>query len=627
MTPELIKLLEAGYAAQQRGDLEAAGSAYRRVLDTDPNNEFALNLLGVVLVRTARFADALGCLETAVKSHGGDGETLNNLGLALSGLHRYEEAIAAFRKSLERSADKTQALNNLGNALAAIDRHAEAIPCFEQALAMRPDFSECRHNLAVSLLAVDRPKPALAAIDTALSAEPGRSQFLVTRGEVLMREGRYDEARENLERAIAKGGSVRAKLHLSTVLKQLRDYDAALATLEGVLIHQPGNAEAHHHLGVLQEQMGNSAGAAVAFRSALANNPRHASAYYQLAKLRNERLTGEEVSAVEAMLADPACVEALRSPLLFALGCEAEKDGDYRAGMDFFKQAQAIKAARNPYDRRAAEAYVDACRRVFPAAAAPPVESRPGDPVPVFIIGMPRSGTTLTEQILSCHSNVAGAGEVGFINELVQELVDTSDTPFPNCIASLDSDLVTRFRQRYLASMRARCGDAAYVLDKNPLNYNFVGFILTLFPEAKLLYCRRNPIDNCVSIFRLPFDDNQGYSHDLAALGHCYRAHADLMAWWQMHYPASLLTIDYEDTVNDLEGGVRRMTAFLELPFEPSMLRYYDNSRVVLTPSAEQVRQRIYTTSVGMWRRYGDSIDPLMRALGLSDQGPGDAAV
>ncbi len=245
--------------------------------------------------------------------------------------------------------------------------------------------------------------------------------------------------------------------------------------------------------------------------------------------------------------------------------------------------------------------------------------------MPVFIIGMPRSGTTLTEQILSCHSQVAGAGEVGFINELVQELVDSSDAPFPKCLASLDQTDAARLRQRYFSNMRARCGDAAYVLDKNPLNYNFVGFILTLFPEAKLLHCRRDPVDNCVSIFRLPFDDNQGYSHDLEALGHFYCAHSNLMDFWQTHYGGSLLPVDYEDTVNDLEGSVRRITAFLGLPFEQSMLRYYDNSRVVLTPSAEQVRQQIYTTSIGMWRRYGDAIDPLLRALGLSEKGAGDA--
>jgi tetratricopeptide (TPR) repeat protein len=627
MTPELIKRLEGGFAAQQRGDLETAGAAYRRVLDADPLNEFALNLLGVVLVRMGRYPEALDYLEAAVKTHGGDPETRNNLGLALSGLHRYDEAVVAFRHALGAGGENAEVLNNLGNALAATDRHAEAIPCFERALTVRPLFPACRHNLAISLLAADRPQAALAAIDAALSAEPERTEFLVTRGEILMREGRYEEARENLERAIAQGDSVRATIHLSTVLKQLRDYEAARSTLEDVLHRQPDNAEAHHHLGVLHGQRGDSAAAAVALRAALGHNPRHASAYYQLAKLRNERLTGEEVRAVRAMLADPACLEALRPPLLFALGCEAEKDGDYRAGMDFFKQAQAIKASRNPYDGKATEAYVEACRRVFPARAEPVVQPQRGEPVPVFIIGMPRSGTTLTEQILSCHSQVAGAGEVGFINELVMDLAASSKAPFPDCLSALEHAEAMRLRQRYFSSMRARCGEAAYVLDKNPLNYHFVGFILKLFPEAKLLFCRRDPIDNCVSIFRLPFDDNQGYSHDLAALGHCYRAHSALMDLWQRHYAGSVLAVDYEDTVADLEGSVRRMAAFLGLPPEPSMLRYYDNDRVVLTPSADQVRQPIYTTSVGLWRRYEDAIDPLLRALGLSDQAHADASL
>jgi hypothetical protein len=175
-------------------------------------------------------------------------------------------------------------------------------------------------------------------------------------------------------------------------------------------------------------------------------------------------------------------------------------------------------------------------------------------------------------------------------------------------------------RQWYFLQMRERCGVADCVVDKNPLNYHFAGLIVTLFPEARLIYCRRNPADNCVSIFRLPFDDNQGYSHDLAALGHCYRAHAALMRLWETHYSANLLTVDYEATIEDLAASARRMVDFLGLRFEDSMLRFFDNPRMVLTPSAEQVRQGLYSTSVGMWPRYGDAIAPLLDALGWTPE-------
>jgi hypothetical protein len=163
--------------------------------------------------------------------------------------------------------------------------------------------------------------------------------------------------------------------------------------------------------------------------------------------------------------------------------------------------------------------------------------------------------------------------------------------------------------------MRERCGSSDFVVDKNPLNYNFAGFICSVFPDAKLLYCLRDPIDTCVSIFRLPFDDNQGYSHDLASLGHYYRAHERIMALWRRHYPQQILTVRYADTVNDLAAQARRILDFLDLTFEEAVLSYYENERAVLTPSTEQVRRPIYRSSSNYEQRYKSAISPLTKAL------------
>jgi hypothetical protein len=302
--------------------------------------------------------------------------------------------------------------------------------------------------------------------------------------------------------------------------------------------------------------------------------------------------------------------------LFFALGCAAEKEKDYRASIHYFAQAQAIKALRHPYDSGAVRAFHDRCEAVFGrrrVATAP--GSSPGEPIPVFVIGMPRSGTTLTEQILTSHSQVEGAGEVGYMNELARYASKKSGRPFPDCADAIGCELMKELRGLYFSRMHDRCAESAFVVDKNPLNFNFTGLISTVFPEAKLLYCLRDPVDNCVSIFRLPFDDNQGYSHDLASLGHYYRSHEKLMEMWHRLYPKMILTVRYEDTVADLECQARRMLAFLGLPFEEGVLRYHENQRAVLTPSTEQVRQRIYTTSVNYEARYGSALAPLKRAL------------
>ncbi len=612
MHPDVIKLLETGFAAQQRDNLVAAETRYREVLERDADNEFALNLLGVVLVRQERFDEAVAVLEKAIDANAGDPETHNNLGLARKGLHQFAAAESAFRQSLSIDPKQPQAMNNLGNVLGAVDRHTEAVECFEAAVQLEPRFADCYHNLAVSLNELARPDAALTAILKAVSLDHGRSQFQNTEGEILLREARYEDARARFLASIDIDGNTPARINLSTVEKQLGNVEGARSMLADVIAREPDNAEAHHHLGVLLEQLGDTSAAAEAHRQALKHDPRHASSYYQVAKLRDERLTAPEIDAVKALIEDEAMLDIFRSSLYFALACESEKDKDYSSSIEYFSKAQAIKARRHPYNARLVKAYYDVSRDTFPVAAESPDVCHP---TPVFVIGMPRSGTTLTEQILTSHSQVGGAGEVGFIKELASDASSATGKTFPACAAAMGAPLCAKLRERYLDRMTERCGDSPFVVDKNPLNFNFTGFIATLFPEARILYCKRQPMDNCVSIFRLPFDDNQGYSHDLAALGHYYREHERLMDFWLECYPDQILTVHYEETVDDLESQVRRLLEFVGLGFEESVLRFYENRRAVLTPSAEQVRQPIYKSSVNAWRRYGAALDPLVEAL------------
>lgn len=618
MDPDLIKLLQSGFVAQQRGALDEALQLYRKVLEQDPRNQFALNLTGVVLVRQSNFPAAAESLERAIAINAGDPETFNNLGLAYKGLKRFRAAERAFRQSLRLSPDQPAVHNNLGNVLAAIDRHSEAVSCFQAALRLDPGYTDCMHNLAVSLKELGQSETALEMIRRAINAEPSRGRFNNTLGEILLREARYEQALESFETAIRIEGCAKARVNLSTALKQLGRTDTAVRVLEDVIAEEPHNAEAHHHLGVLLEQLGDTRGSAAEHRLALASDRRYTSSYYQIAKLKDDRLTAAELENVRNLLDDETLLDTLKSSLYFALACEHEKEQDYQSSIECFSRAQAIRARRNPYDPAPERQYLAVSRETFPFDP-PAVEQIPGDPIPVFVIGMPRSGTTLTEQILTSHSEIEGAGEVAFVKELATRAADLTQTPFPACAKAMTDDVVAVLRRKYFARMSERCGQSAYVVDKNPLNFNFTGFIATLFPEARFLYCKRDPIDNCLSIFRLPFDDNQGYSHDLVALGRHYRQHEQLMNFWMRCYGDQILTVRYEDTVNDLEKQARRLFRFLGTGFEEGALRFFENRRPVMTPSAEQVRQPIYTTSVNAWRRYGKALEPLIDALGIDD--------
>lgn len=616
VSQELIKLLEEGFASQQQGDLKAAEKLYLKVLKRDPNNEFALNLMGVVCVRAERHEAAIQYLQRALRVNVNDPDTYNNQGLAYRGLNQFAKAQSAFEQSLRLNPSQPITLNNLGNVLASTDQHDKAILCFESALSIDRSYVDCLNNLSVSLKEVGRLEHALQVIARAINIDPSRSRSYNNKGEILLQATQYEQAKEAFNKAIALDGNIVAKINLSTALKQLGSERAAVQVLEEVIAQEEFNAEALNHMGVLQEQLGDMEQAAKYFRLAIKNVPNHASSFYQLSKLKDQRLTGVEVDKINSLLEDPQLLDIFRSSLNFALACEFEKRKEYEISIRYFANAQVVKARRKAYDESAMVEYINVIRGCFPLQAKSIGTESDDLPIPVFIVGMPRSGTTLTEQIISSHSKVTGAGEVGFINDLAKRASDMTQQPYPLSIKSLNSEQVGALRKTYLNRMIERSGHNRYVVDKNPLNFNFLGLIATVFPEARILYCKRDPMDNCVSIFKLPFDDNQGYSHDLSALGHYYRQHEKLMDHWLSCYSDQILQVDYEQTVEQLETQARRMLEFIGVDFEEQVLSFFDNKRIVMTPSAEQVRQPIYNTSINAWRRYGQALAPLVEALG-----------
>lgn len=616
MQPDLIRLLEKGFAFQQQGDLQAAEENYLKVLEKDENNEFALNLMGVVCIKHSRYEDAVTYLETALSINADDPETHNNYGLALKGLRHVAEAQAAFERSLQLNPLQPSTLNNLGNVFAAVDRHDEAIRSFEAALDLDADYLDCLNNLSMSLKEVGRLDHALRTIDHAIEVSASSSISHNNKGEILLRATHYEKAKVAFNKAIAIDGNIVAKINQSTALKQLGEEQAAVKILTEVLSDEENNAEAHNHLGVLFEQLGKTVLAAEHFRLAIKYSPSHASSYFQLSKLKDQRLTQGEIDQIRDLLENSQLLGIFRSSLYFALAWEYEKRKEFETSIEYFIKAQEIKAARHPYDGSAAAEYLRVSQRIFPLPPKLGKVERDSSPIPIFVVGMPRSGTTLTEQIIASHSQITAAGELGFINDIVRQAAEMTRRPFPDSMQALSKEQLQLLRRAYLSRLVERFGHNRFIVDKNPLNFNFIGAIAAVFPEAKILYCKRDPMDNCVSIFRLPFDDSQGYSHGLASLGHHYRQHESLMKHWLTCYADQILTVDYEQTVKGLEVQARRMLEFIGVDFEERVLRYFDNERIIMTPSAEQVRKPIYRSSIGAWKRYGRALDPLIVALG-----------
>ena len=617
MDENVLTLLETGYGLQRSGHLEQAEARYRQALRQDPGNIHALNLLGVICVNTDRAAEAVELIAAAVAQEPGDAEALANLGLAQKDLKQFTEATESFERAIRLNPGNPVTRNNLGNVQAALGDFRAAIATYRHALRLVPDYAECLSNLAASLKEVKQLDGALAAADRAIELRPDFAEAHNNRGEILFKQARFAESAESYRAAVNhRENYVAALINLSSASKECGDVDAARAILDDVVRRNPDSPRAHNSLGVLFEQLGQGNDAAKEFREAIRLSPDYANAYYQLAQLRGQGLADEEVEAVERLIDKPGTLDDQRMPLAFALACAYEDRGDHDRSFFYLDKAKALKSKRSAYDDAQVSQYYDSISKAFAhTLAAPNQRNHPEGLRPVFVLGMPRSGTSLTEQILSSHPDVHGAGELSLMEDTIGEASRRTGKAFPELASSLTPTLLDELGALYLGRLTARAGNEAIVVDKTPMNFQYIGFIARILPEARFIHCRRNPIDNCLSIFKLPFEESHSYAHGLGSLGRYYKRYAALMEHWGRIVPGRIWTVVYEDLVADFEGETRQLLEFLDLPFDASVLAYHRTRRIVKTPSASQIRQPIYSTSVGRWRKYRKHLGPLLDQL------------
>ena len=620
MDEHVLMLLETGYGLQRSGQLDRAEARYREALRQDPENFHALNLLGAICINTDRAAEAADLIAAAVEQDPGDAEALANLGLAQKDLKQFTEAGASLQRAIRLNPHNPVTHNNLGNVQAALGDFKAAVETYRNALRLDPDYAECLSNLAAALKEVRQYGGALAAADRAIELRPDFAEAHNNRGEILFKLARFAEAAESYRTAVDhRQNYVAAMINLSSARKECGDVGAARKILDDVLRRNPDSPRAHNSLGVLFEQLGQGDGAAKHFREAIRLSPDYANAYYQLAQLRGQGLSDEEVEAVETLIGRPEILDLQRMPLAFALACAYEDRADHDRSFFYLDMAKALKSRRSAYDDAQVSQYYDSISEAF--GAAPDQRNQPERPRPVFILGMPRSGTSLTEQILSSHPDVHGAGELSFMEDTIGEASRRTGQPFPELASSLTLTLLDELGALYMGQLTARAGNEAIVVDKTPMNFQYIGFIARILPDARFIHCRRNPADNCLSIFKLPFEESHSYAHGLESLGRYYKRYADLMAHWNRIVPDRIATVVYEDLVADFETETRRLLGFLGLPFSASVRAFHKTGRIVKTPSASQIRQPIYSTSVGRWKKYRRHLGPLLAQLETNKDG------
>ena len=603
------------FQALRAGRLDDAEALCARLRSRDPYDVAALHGLGLIRNRQGRAGEAVEWLRRAIREAAGrdlaNSAPLHcDLGGILHARGQDDEALGHVLRAIALDPRLAAAHSNHGGILLARGQPAAAVAAFERALALLPDQADLHYNLGRALTGSGRAEAALACYDQALRLAPDHVAALTNRGAVLVALDRPDEAVAPLERAVRLApGYGPAHTNLGNALQALGRTDEAARAFAAAVRADPTDAAGHANLGMAMLEAGDLEDAERALDRAVALAPGETGYWRILGQIRRFADGGPELAALAALAADPAALdEERRVDLHYALGKALGDLGRREAALDHLVAGGRLVRRRVAYDEAATLEEMAAIQASFPAERFAARRASPAaGPVPVFVFGMPRSGTTLVEQILAAHPAVAAAGERTELHRAA------TAAGFP---AAPDDTLAARLVADHAARLGALAPRAACVVDKTPAHFRLAGLIALGSPQARMVHTLRDPLDTCLSCFSVRFAAGQEFTYDLGELGRYYRAYARLMDHWRRVLPAgALLEIRYEDLVADLEGQTRRILAHCGLDWHPACLEFHHVRRPVRTASAAQVRQPLYRDAVGRAASWGALLDPLVAAL------------
>ncbi|CAG9199883.1 TPR_REGION domain-containing protein [Paraburkholderia tropica] len=603
---------------RQHGRLAEAEAAARRAVALDADLVAGWNNLGIVLQETGQFDESRRCLERVVALQPDSAEARNNLGNTWRRLARFDLAEACYREALACKPSYAQAHSNLAFLLSTQGRLDEAAAEARLAIDLDPHLIDAYLNLADVESARLAPAAALRTLDMLGAFAPRHPGALIARAKVLCQFERPDEALVVARDALALAPQVAdAHLTLARVLQALGQTAPALdayaraAELPGALREQAMLGRA-----MLLLEAGHGDEAQAVYEATLAAFPGSVGALAGRANARRfTRADDPDIALLEAFVADGAQrARPERITARFALGKAWLDLGEAARAFAHFDAGNRLKRASLVYDPAATRTWMARIGAAF-ASARLDGANAPRSELPVFVIGMPRSGTTLIEQILSSHSQVTGAGELPALRHVI-EAHSAAHAPYPACVATLDAAQLARMGEDYLARVEPLAQGRARLIDKMPANFIYAGLVPHILPGARIVHVRRDPVDTCLSCYTRVFSGDQRFSYDQAELGAFYGDYARLMTQLRESLPADrFIEVDYEDVIDDLEGQARRLIDFLGLPWDAACLDFHTNPRVVRTASVSQVRQPLYRSSKGRWHAHAAHLQPLLAAL------------
>jgi tetratricopeptide (TPR) repeat protein len=543
-------------------------------------------------------------------------EAQYSLGIMFQDMEQFDEAVKSYKAAIKLKPSFVEAINNLGIAFYKLRQPYNAMKCYEKALVLNPNFADAHNNIGIVLLELGQLEETVKSYKAALKIKPNFAEAHFNLGVVLQDLKRLDDAVISYKSAIVfQSDYADAHYNLGILYNDKGQLEMAIKSLEIVIIIKPENAEAHKYLGNTFQSNGQIDEAIKCYEKALSINPFHADAHRNLSTIKNYIHDDDQINLMQDLLLNGNLSQSDLVHINFAL---AKANEDLGKKDDLFKSLNEGNRLRKEELNYSLNKDLDEhsnLKRLIninPSNSKESVKFKSSKIRPIFIVGMPRSGTSLVEQILSCHQKIHGAGELSTLNNLIVPIIN-------DCILKdkkVTEDSYLSVRNDYLSYISRLNVSETIITDKMPTNFRYIGFILKAFPEAKIIHLNRDSRAICWSIYKSYFPgEGLGWAFNMKDLAGYYNSYIDLMTFWHQLFPRKIYDICYEDLTTNQEEETRKLLKYCELEWDDNCLNFHNNKRAVKTTSSLQVRKKMYQGSSEVWKKYESYLQPLIKVL------------
>ena len=603
-----------GLALYQSGQPENGAQNIRRAIELDPHRDLFHTNLATVLIALQQHQEAADAARQAIELNAKDGDAHHNLGVALLELGDALVAEEALQAAVHIQPTNAEFLNNLGIALNRRGMTEPAENAFRRALKADPTSATAAANRAEALASLGRNQEALALLQNQAAQAPNSAQLFRSMGKILMSEGRMIEAVNAFEKWLALAPEeLGAKVALASAVSFAGDTVRAEVLINDVLRHEPDNPEMLHALGLIRQRQGSHDEAEALLMRVIKADPKRAQAYFDLIGATGRSLDGEILNGLKSLSKSSEKFGSVYTRAHYTLAHHFDHSGQFDHAAEYLRIANDARRAQlaksgHTFDVGDHSRLIDRIVQSFtPALLANPPAMGSDSALPVFVVGMPRSGTTLIDRIVATHTSGGGVGELTYM-----EAIAGKD---PQSLTSLSGFRLRQIADDYIGLLKEHDNNAIRIVDKFPANFMHLGFIRLLFPNAYIIHCRRDVRDVGLSCYYHDFTNPVAWSRNLTDIGHYIIGYRRLMTRWRETIGGRFLEFEYESLVADPEICIKELIAFLDLPWDPVCLDFHQTSGEVHTASARQVREPINDRSISRWKNYQDLLAPMISVL------------